>query len=46
MPKLKPDEKIVIPPEIRRKIYSILWPSVERIHRQKMRNEKDVVNTK
>jgi len=31
----KPVEKITIPPEIRQKIYKILWPEVERIHRQK-----------
>ena len=40
MPKLKPGEKIVIPPEIRRKIYRILWPAVERIYRQKTRIPK------
>lgn len=36
-------DKISIPPEIRRKIYQILWPEVERIHREKM-NARKIVN--
>ena len=35
-------EKIPIPPEIRKKIYRILWPEVERIHRQKMKAKEAV----
>jgi len=35
MNQFKRIEKITIPPEIRRKIYRILWPEVERIHRRK-----------
>jgi len=42
MPQFKRIEKITIPPEIRRKIYRILWPEVERIHKQKARIQKAV----
>jgi len=35
-------EKIPIPPEIRKKIYRILWSEVERIHRQKTMTPKAV----
>ena len=42
MKQFKRVEKISIPPEIRKKIYRILWPEVERIHRQKMRVQKAV----
>ena len=42
MKQFKRVEKIPIPPEIRKKIYRILWSEVERIHRQKMKAKEAV----
>ena len=42
MKQFKRVEKIPIPPEIRKKIYRILWSEVERIHRQKTMTPKAV----